>query len=167
VKSKIFCLALSLLMVLTVFAACSSSEAPAPAAPQTPAEQPAEDAGTAAAEPVEISGVFNLNPEIVLDNNPVVEEIERTLNIKLNIEAPPQNGFWDRVRMLVATGDMPDLVHYGADISAAQWAEEGLLMDVTDVIQNYPNLSSNITMEQYGDCVFLPDGRIYGIPKPN
>jgi len=22
-------------------------------------------------------------------------------------------------------------------------------------------------MEQYGDCIFLPDGRIYGIPRPN
>ena len=124
--------------------------------------------GTATAEePVEITVILQLNPEIVLDDNPMVAAIEEKLNIKLNIEAPPQDGFWDRVKMLVATGDMPDLVHYGADIFATQWAEEGLLLDVTDLIPNYPHLDANLTDEQLGDCVFLPDGRVYGIPRAN
>ena len=123
---------------------------------------------TAVAEaPVEVTAVVNINPEIVLENNPVIAAIEEKLNIKLIIEAPPQDSFWDRVKMLVSTGDMPDLVHYGADIFATQWAEEGLLLDVTDMVANYPNLAANITPEQMGDCVFLEDGRAYGIPKPN
>ena len=116
---------------------------------------------------VEVSAVFNINPEIVLENNPVIQMMERDLNIRLRIEAPPQSGYGDRVQMLVSTGLMPDLVHYGADIVATQWAQEGLLLDVTDRIANYPNLRRNITNEQFGDCVFLPDGRIYGVPKPN
>lgn len=118
-------------------------------------------------EPVEVTAVLQLNPEIVLDNNPVVEMIQEALNIHLRIEAPPQDGFGDRVKMLVTTGDMPDLVHYGTDIFATQWAEEGLLLDITDKIADYPNLNSNISIEQYGDCIFLPDGKIYGIPRPN
>jgi ABC-type glycerol-3-phosphate transport system substrate-binding protein len=67
----------------------------------------------------------------------------------------------------MATGDMPDLLHFGADVFAQQWSSEGLFLDVTDLIGNYKNLSENITAEQYGDCIFLPDGRIYGFPKPN
>ena len=116
---------------------------------------------------LEISAVLNLNPEIVLENNPVLRMIEEDLNIRLKIEAPPQSGYGDRVKMLVSTGNMPDLVHYGADIFATQWAQEGLLVDLTDTIANYPNLSANISKEQYGDCIFLPDGRIYGVPRPN
>jgi len=116
---------------------------------------------------VEITAVLQLNPEIVLDDNPVVKLIEEKLNIRLLIEAPPQEGYGDRVKMLVSTGDMPDLVHYGADIYATQWAQEGLLLDLTDKIASYPNLSRNISEEQYGDCVFLSDGKVYGVPRPN
>ncbi|MDR1533326.1 MAG: extracellular solute-binding protein [Clostridiales bacterium] len=132
------------------------------------AASPAQNAPAAeTAAPVEITAVLQLNPEIVLENNPMVAAIEEKLNIRLQIEAPPQDGYGDRVKMLVSTGDMPDLVHYGADIFATQWSEEGLTLDVTDLIAKYPNLSANISEEQYGDCVFLDDGRIYGIPKPN
>ena len=127
----------------------------------------ARDSSTSAGGAPEVSAVLNLNPEIVLDNNPVIQMMERDLNIHLKIEAPPQNGYGDRVKVLVSSGNMPDLVHYGADIFATQWAQEGLVLDVTDRIANYPNLSANISKEQYGDCIFLPDGRIYGIPKPN
>jgi ABC-type glycerol-3-phosphate transport system substrate-binding protein len=130
----------------------------------------AEAAGrkdTASDGRVEVSVVLQLNPEIVLNNNPLIKLIEDELNIRLKIEAPPQNSYGDRVKMLVSTGNMPDLVHYGADIFATQWAEEGLLLDLTDKISQYPNLAANITKEQYGDCIFLPDGRIYGVPRPN
>ena len=137
------------------------------AASMTWARGNSEPASGGAGGPVTVSAVLNLNPEIVLDNNPVIQLMEKDLNVKLNIEAPPQNGYGDRVKVLVSSGSMPDLVHYGADIFATQWAQEGLVLDVTDKIAQYPNLKANITMEQYGDCVFLPDGRIYGIPRPN
>jgi len=127
----------------------------------------ARESSSGAGGAVEVSAVFNLNPEIVLENNPVIQMIERDLNVRMTVEAPPQNGYGDRVKVLVSSGSMPDLVHYGADIFATQWAQEKLILDVTDRINNYPNLKANISMEQYGDCVFLPDGRIYGIPKPN
>ena len=83
---------------------------------------------------VVITAVLNLNPEIVLENNPLLQLIEEELGIRLRIEAPPQSGYSERVRMLVSTGNMPDLIHYGADIFATQWAEEGLILDVTDLI---------------------------------
>lgn len=167
---------LALAMLCAMLTACggtpSGSEAEkepeAPAAEsgdqaETPAEQPdAEDS-----EPIEITAVLQLNPEIVLDNNPILQLIEDELNIRLKVEAPPQSSYGDRVKMLVSTGDMPDLVHYGADTFAKQWAEEGLLLDVTDLIGNYPNLSRNITEEQMGDCALLEDGHYYGIPRPN
>ena len=148
--------------------AAASQEATA-AASQAPAaaDSTQATAAPAAAAPIQVTAVLQLNPEIVLDNNPVVQMIDQDLNVDLKIEAPPQNGYSDRVKILLSTGDMPDLVHYGADIFATQWAQQGLLLDVTDLIQKYPNLQANISKEQYGDCVFLPDGRIYGIPRPN
>ena len=55
----------------------------------------------------------------------------------------------------------------GQTAFATQWAEQGLLADLTDLIGDYPNLMANISQEQYGDTKFLGDDRIFGIPRPN
>lgn len=118
-------------------------------------------------EVVEVTAVLQLNPEISLENNPMLKKLERDTGVRLIIEAPPVNSFFDRVKILVGTGDMPDFFAFGADTYVTQWAEEGLLADVTDLIKDYPNLSSNISPEQYGDTKVLGNDRIYGIPRPN
>jgi putative aldouronate transport system substrate-binding protein len=102
-----------------------------------------------------------------LEDNPVVQYIEENLNIRLIIEAPPLASYGDRVKMLMATGDMPDLVHFGADVDAKKWAEEGLLLELTDLIDQYPNMSANHSAEQRGDCDFFGDGRVWGLPRAN
>jgi putative aldouronate transport system substrate-binding protein len=117
--------------------------------------------------PVEVTAVLNINAEIVLENNPMIQYIEDHLNIRLIIEAPPGSGYGDRVKAMVGSGDMPDLVHFGADTAAKQWAEDGLLLELTDIIDQYPNMSANHSLEQRGDCDFFNDGHIWGLPKAN
>ena len=167
------CLVIALASAALMLVACRSDD-PAPPAPP-PAATPAPPAAPAtpappAEEPQEeritVTAVLQINPEVVLDNNPIVAEIEERLNINFNIIAPPVSGYGDHVRMMVAVGDMPDLLHYGADIFATQWAEEGITMDVTDIRHNYPNLMANISAEQWGDTEFIP-GRFHGVPRPN
>ncbi len=164
---KVLSIIIVLSMILTILSGCTGKTNESDNTPGTNPDKTAGDAASDSEKPVEITAVLQLNPEIVLDDNPLIALIEEELNIKLKIEAPPQEGYGDRVKMLVSTGDMPDLVHYGADIFATQWAEEGLLLDITDKLQAYPNLAANITTEQFGDCVFLPDGKVYGVPRPN
>jgi ABC-type glycerol-3-phosphate transport system substrate-binding protein len=162
------------LVAVLVFAACGQAatpvtpgEAPEVAGvPEAPEAAEAPEAPATADEPVVLNAVLQINPEVELDNNPIIAEIEQRLNIRLNIEAPPVSGYGDRIRMMVAVGDMPHLLHYGADIFASQWAEEGLLLDVTDIRHSYANLMDNITEEQWGDTVFHGD-RIHGVPRPN
>jgi ABC-type glycerol-3-phosphate transport system substrate-binding protein len=148
-------------------AAAPQTTAPAATEAATTAATTAAPATEPAAEFRQITAILQIGSDIKLDGNPVVKIIEDATKVKLDIEAPPSDGYGDRVKILASTDDLPDLIHYGADVFAQQWSDEGLLLDVTDLIAKYPNLSSNITKEQYGDCIFLPDGRIYGIPKPN
>lgn len=175
---KLLSVCLVCIMLAATLAGCSSggnktdttkanSETDAKTTEASSAPAGTDEAAADNGEVVEIRVVLQLNPEIQLENNPVIQRIEDTLGIRLIVEAPPLNSFSDRVKMLVSTGDMPDFFIYGADVFATQWAEEGLLADVTDKIQNYPNLMSNISEEQYGDTKLLGDGRIYGIPRPN
>lgn len=180
-KQRWISILLVLAMLCTALTACggassgdgggSASDAPAAEsgdqAEAPDAQAPGEETEAADSEPIEITAVLQLNPEIVLDGNPIIQMIEDELNIRLKVEAPPQSSYGDRVKMLVSTGDMPDLVQYGTDTFAKQWAEEGLVLDVTDLVGNYPNLARNITEEQMGDCDLLENGHYYGVPRPN
>ncbi len=116
---------------------------------------------------VEIEMVHMLNPEIDVKNNAVLDKIEEELGIRLVIEAPPVNDFWTRTQVMVATGDMPDFFLNGTDVNFEKWSKEGLIADITDDIEKYPNLMKNITKEQWGDTTAMHDGKIYGVPRCN
>lgn len=122
---------------------------------------------TAAVQTVDIHMIAQINPEISLENNPLLDVIKKDVGINLIIEAPPQNNFGDRVKVQVASGDMPDLFIYGADIDATNWAREGLLANLTDLVKDYPNLMKNISSQQWGDTKLLGDNNIWGVPRPN
>jgi len=124
-------------------------------------------AGTASAEPVTLKIFVNLNPEINLKDNPVVQQAEKLAHVKLDIEAPPQNGYWDRMKVVLASGDLPDLFWYGTDTDFENYSKQGMLATLDDKIGNYPNLMANISKEQWGDARALVDGKIHAVPRPN
>lgn len=102
-KQRWISILLVLAMLCTALTACggastgdgggSASDAPAAESgdqAETPdAQAPGEEAEAADSEPIEITAVLQLNPEIVLDGNPIIQMIEDELNIRLKVEAPP------------------------------------------------------------------------------
>lgn len=168
---KVICVLACLALVSSLFAGCGSSNTGAgdqstAAATGTQAAGTSSE-GTQAAQPVDLHMIAQINPEISLENNPLVDLVKKDLGINLIIEAPPQNNFGDRVKVEVASGDMPDLFIYGADIDATNWAKEGLLANLTDLVKNYPNLMKNISEQQWGDTKLTGDDNIWGVPRPN
>jgi putative aldouronate transport system substrate-binding protein len=123
-------------------------------------------ADTAQKDVVELNAVLYLNPEIELENNPIVAEIEKQTGIRLNITAPSVNDYWERVKIMIAAGDTPDFFIYGSDIQSTQWAEQGIFANVTDKIANYPNLMKNIDAQHWSDTAFFNDGQFYGVTRP-
>lgn len=162
---KKFCsVLLSCVVATAMLAGCAQKESTPPLAAENE-----EFSGQTSSEKevIEVRAVLQLNPEISLENNPVLQKIEEDLGIRLIVEAPPLTSYSDRVKVLVGTGDMPDFFAFGADNFAKQWAEEALLADVTDLLSGYKNLSENISNEQYGDTRLLGDDHVYGVPRPN
>ncbi len=163
-KKNLICIILCMAMALGLFASCSE-----PSSTENSTQQVSTAASTdsQSEEIVEITMLHWLNPEIQFDDNAVLDLIEEELGIRLIIEAPPSNDFWDRLNIKMATGDMPDFILTGTDVNFEKWSSEGLLADITDDIENYPNLVSNISEEQWGDTTALHDGKIYGVPRAN
>jgi multiple sugar transport system substrate-binding protein len=82
-----------------------------------------------------------------------VEQMVRTFeaeNPGIQVEALyiPDSEYIDRVSAMIAAGTPPD-VGYLLDTYAPQWASEGKVMDLTDVVQADPELSSRLPETYY------------------
>jgi putative aldouronate transport system substrate-binding protein len=131
---------------------------------------PSTAAPTAGNEgPVTIKMFNRVNATVVIKDNPVIAEVEKLANVKLEIEAPPINNYVDKLQVVMATGDLPDLIYNwgGADANMETWAKNGLLVPLDDKISKYPNLMKNITQEMWDGVKSVNDGKTYIIPRAN
>lgn len=166
-KRPVSLLLVCAMLIAFTMAGCATNAATTAPAATTTAGAAAETTTAAAKEVVELNAVMYLNPEIELKDNPIVAEVEKKTGIRLNIEAPSSNDYWDRVKVIIAAGDTPDLFMYGSDVQSTQWAQQGVLAEVTDLVKDYPNLMKNIDAAHWKDTEFFGDGKLYGVTRPS
>ena len=70
----------------------------------------------------------------------------------------PYEGYIAQVSAMMQNGQSPD-VGYLISLQAPLWAEEGKLLDLTDLIQNDPQLSTTLLASRY----FYAPGKVAGI----
>ncbi|MDR6878517.1 extracellular solute-binding protein [Bacillus sp. 3255] len=166
IASSLVCVGLLSSLVV----ACSNSNEPASGtATSAPGGSSAAPAATKAAAPTTIRMFNRVNAQVVIDNNPVIAEAEKLANVKLSVEAPPINNYVDKLQVLMASGDLPDLIYNwgGADANLEKWAKDGLLTPLDDQIAKYPNLTKNISKEMWDAVKSINDGKTYLIPRTN
>lgn len=81
-------------------------------------------------------------------------------NINLVENVLSNDDYKTQIAVLAGADDLPD-VFLLQGMNAKSWSEQGLIMDMTDIISSSPYAS------QYDDNLFYPfsvDGRIYGLP---
>ncbi|WP_186446299.1 extracellular solute-binding protein, partial [Paenibacillus cremeus] len=148
-----------------LLSACSGGQSGTGSAPGA---APSADSGKAANEPpTEISMLnqfFSLEPPA--KDHVIVKEIEKRTNTKLNLTWISPNNYQDRVNVVLASGDIPDLLFVPDpwQTQVRDMAKQGAFWDVTDMIKDYPNL-----MKEAKEALVLTkmeDGRNYGIPRP-
>ncbi|RXZ82683.1 extracellular solute-binding protein [Paenibacillaceae bacterium] len=126
------------LLAFSVLSACSSSPAPATGQPGTEG-----NAGGNAESTVAISIMTEFNtPEAPGPDNPVLKEFEKKTNTKLNIMWTSPNSYGDKVNLILASGEMPDLVKV-LDFNSSlmrQMVKQGAFWDLTPFLKDYPHL---------------------------
>lgn len=125
---------------------------------------PLEEQVTISAFIVQLPGVVEL-PECT-----VLQDLEEKTNIKLDLTIVPQDGAKEKLNLLLAGGDYPELI-IGTDLLTSQdlekyGAEEQILMPLNDLIEQY---GTNIkkqweTHPEWEEQMKSSDGNIYGIP---
>lgn len=123
--------AVSALLATTMLTACGGNET-----------APKESGGTnEKPETISIITEFNTS-EAPGPDNPVQKEFEKRTNTKLNIMWTSPNSFNDKINLVLASGDMPDLVKV-LDFNSSlmrQMVAQGAFWDLTPFIKDYPHL---------------------------
>lgn len=99
--------------------------------------------------------------------NAVLDRIAEVTGVTIEWEIPPLSNYTERLQVTMAADEMCDISYtwgFGAS-TYGKWAEDGLLWELDDLIEDYPNLMANIPQNQWDSA--RVNGKIYAVPRPN
>lgn len=155
---KVLPAAAVMLMLGSILTACSGGSKPAASGTGTGA---AEDKGP----PTEISILTEFStPEPPAADNPVTKEFEKRTNTKLNITWASANNWEDKSNVMMASGDMTDLMKVKdmTNTQMLQMVKQGAFWDLTPYLKDYKHLQEY--PKEIWDKTKI-DGKNYIIPS--
>lgn len=111
--------------------------------------------------------VFLTNKNIV-DGSYAKTEIEKATNTKLDIIQVPTKDLDNKLNILLASGERPDVIQCETETMEGQLLASGILLPLNEYWDGYPNLK-NARDPATWDLMRYDDGNIYsiGIKNPN
>lgn len=125
----------------------------------------------ASAEGETITILQRLPASFVVEDNPVIKAWGDMFGVKIEIEAPPISNYQDRRNVILASGDLPDLIWVGDQGALyTQWARDGLFVDLSKYLneKDMPNAYKVLKPEELARVkVLLEDGTegIFSLPR--
>jgi len=108
-------------------------------------------------------------PGIQLENNPLLEEIEKRIGVKLDISVLDAAQYNSLIAAQIAAGDIPDMFYLwdnSSNPNFVKWAEDGLIWNLEELADKIPNAFEwlNESDLAYGRVASLDNG-LYGLPR--
>jgi putative aldouronate transport system substrate-binding protein len=150
----------ALTLSMSVLSACSTAKKLQPSSQTQTSSQPQQPS-----EPVKLSFFSADAGRINKEDNPIVAEIEKKTNVKLEINLVPSGEFTNKFNLLVASGSVPDITRVvGYDLF--QYIPQGAFLDIGKYVdQHGANLKKYIPKE--GWDLINYKGKTYGVPNYN
>jgi putative aldouronate transport system substrate-binding protein len=110
----------------------------------------------------------NFNPVEQSDGDKALfEELERVHNVKVSFEVPPSTSYAERMQIMLAGGNYPDIVLFTShnDKTFLDAVDNEVVISLNEYIENSPNIkkySYDVSMKA---LMVKDDGKIYGIPR--
>ncbi|MDF2927327.1 MAG: transporter substrate-binding protein [Paenibacillaceae bacterium] len=92
-------------------------------------------------------------------DNASIKYIEEKTNTKLEITTTTE----DKLNIMLASGERPDIVQFGKDATEWKYSKSGLLLPINDYFDKAPNLKA-YGADGIWDAMKHEDGKIYAIP---
>ncbi|CAN7255711.1 extracellular solute-binding protein [Paenibacillus sp. LjRoot153] len=154
---------ISILMLAAFTSACGSNSTAPSAGEKTDAVKKQD--------PTKVSIVVNNGTRKYPDgmdanNNPYIKYLKEKTNLDINVISPPADGYQDKMSVMMASGDLPDML-YTSDVNwVVNFISQKAFQPLNDVLDKYgPDLKKLIPKEAWDTVTF--DGKIYGVPLIN
>lgn len=176
-RKRVIAALLSCTMILTGLAGCGSSgsdnggstenDSAADAATVQESDSAESSESQEDGERDVVSFVFTKGGfEGVPDNDVILQKIEEACNITLDHIAPTSANYAEQVNLILSgdESELPDMVKLTSSMfnDLYDYVDQGALMDLTELVQNCPNILENVPQEALDRCTV--DGKLYAIP---
>lgn len=166
-----------LMLVISLLAACGSSpKQPEPSnngnSPNTTNNSNTSNSGNSENKgdtPVTIKVVVNNSnrsfPEgMTPTDNPYINYVKENTGLDFEFNFPPSETYQDTLNIIMASGDLPDLIHTYDSSWVVKYINQKALQPLNDYIDQYgPDLKKLIPEEAWANVTV--DGKIYAIPS--
>lgn len=100
------------------------------------------------------------------NNNPYLSFIESRTGLDINVIAPPEEVYEEKVNLIMSSGSLPDLVHIYKPLWFDHYLQQDALTPLDDWLDKYgADLKRRIPKEAWDRVRF--NGKIYAIPSLN
>ncbi|MBB6733628.1 extracellular solute-binding protein [Cohnella zeiphila] len=148
------------LLIAAALSACSGRGA-GNAVPEEGAPNPAADDGKEKLEISLLAPTFKGGgwPD---NNHPTIQYLDKKFNIDLKVQWTPGSGYEEKLNVMAASGELPDLF-IGYEDTFLKWQSQGVFVDLAPYLKDYPKLASEFPEDMMS--ILNPPGKIYGFPK--
>lgn len=95
-------------------------------------------------------------------------QLEEKLNLELEWVIPPASAYEDNLQLTLINDDKPDVICFTtgwlSQTSFKDACESGMLLDISDMIENYPNLMAHTNQISWDALDIFNDGRCGAFP---
>jgi putative aldouronate transport system substrate-binding protein len=156
-------LSMSVLLAGTVLSGCSQNGQPNATGSPKNSSGPAATTAQKQSEPVPIRWVRAANEQDPTKDR-ILLELQKRLNIKLEIVSIPNDQFANKLNLMMASGEQFDLATVDPGKTLIEWAKNGLILPYDDYMKSgkYPHINAIVNSEVYKG--FKTDGKSYFKP---
>lgn len=96
------------------------------------------------------------------DDHPMIKRLNEKLNINLKFQWVPGDSFDEKMNVLAASNNFPDVFQVWNASLYAKWQEKGVFLDLKPLLGQYPNITKSIPQADLQ--LMNPKDHIYGLP---
>jgi len=174
-KTKLFSLALAVLLLLTVIlAGCTGGANARDDKSAASAAETSTGAAASTAAPKEKSKISFMYLDSAIDfgnaskeDNPFLNQIAEWANVEFTeVSSPPYADYNQKLNLVLASGDLPDVIHSAFQANLInRFGMEGAFLSLEKYINERPILNS--IYKDSIDIIKASDGNIYAFPSAN
>lgn len=159
----------SVAAALVLTSACGGgSETGSPESAGGKSAAPSAKAAEQPKEPVKLKIMANHEAANLSETDKkFVELIEKKTNTKLEFEIPPTTGYKERLQLMLASGDYPDVIFFPGTNEQAfiNAVKDGIITPVNDYLSSAKHVTKYSYDSSWDALKVNQDGKIYGIPR--